>query len=1059
MEIAPGPLLRTHTTPNHNRSLAQTRPGGPVPSRGQASLRPVYPSSTASLASSTTTVFSSSDGTNRKLLETMSTSEVGKVTASDSIINQVADSSKSLYQICVKLRHRLAEVPGFQRHLDEMEHAEAEDPVMAMWKCLKKGYPLLTVYNTLNPVAPIEIDPRRLPESKRAAAATFKFSEACKTHLKFPPEECFLIKDLHGDDTTGFVKVVAAVNRVLDILQSRNLLLPPEEGRSPTAPETSHKRTRRDYIVGELVDTERKYVQHLESLQQFKVAVEEKGEVPGDKVHTIFLNLNALLDFQRRFLIRIETVNSLPEKQQNWGQLFTQSQDSFRVYEPYIANQQHGEEQAMLEFDKLQNVGHQIAADRATLSGFLTKPFQRLSKYPLLLKELRDKCEAEENIKDDLLAGINAAIAILERVNAAVDKEQRLRIVQELAGQVDDWKGHNLDQFGELLLHGTFAVVKTDGRSDVEKDYRIYLFELILLCCKELSPSKKQNNIMSMNRAPANAKGKIKMQLKGRIFMQNVTETLSLQKPGSYTIQIFWKGDPGVENFVIRFTNEEVMKKWYMQVETQRKTLAGRRAISRSHHGSSTSDTEFAWVKHQGVPPQNPYRQSDDDGDDGSSESTVQSNGNQFPPRTESSMSRNPSDASSRLRPVTGENGPVMPPMGTRIAPARFPMGPLSLPQLSLHTQIASNGPSPAERVAATSYFSPTAESPASTRASSSSGMYPFPRQIPPLNHWSGEEQNRFTAPVMGRVSSREGPSTEIGGNSGNVRTNMRPSLPAMASQATPQAALAQNRMRSASSPDIHGRRLPNGEHAQPPIPDVPVPPFPTHVTYKPSMIINRSHTNSPVDMVTNAPKRSGTQSPSHQSRERPVQSSYTSNPLQQPQQHQQQQQQQQHPSPFDPRTHGSSPSVTPVPTVGGPTMPATTARYRLKSPPLATWPTRSSFVTTATTSPTDMISAPTQLKVKVSFESNYVTLVVATNISYQSLVDRIDAKLLRFTSSAIGRGTIRLRYRDEDGDNVTIRSDEDVLLAFTDWKEQQRSSILQGQLGEIQLFCQSIDG
>ncbi len=102
------------------------------------------------------------------------------------------------------------------------------------------------------------------------------------------------------------------------------------------------------------------------------------------------------------------------------------------------------------------------------------------------------------------------------------------------------------------------------------------------------------------------------------------------------------------------------------------------------------------------------------------------------------------------------------------------------------------------------------------------------------------------------------------------------------------------------------------------------------------------------------------------------------------------------------------------------------------------------------------MFPTPTQLKVKVSFENNYVTLVVAMNISYQSLVDRIDAKLARFTNSAIGRGSIKLKYRDEDGDFVTIRSDEDIHMAFSDWREQQRSQLLQqGQLGEIQLFCQ----
>ena len=1129
MEIAPGPLMRTHTAPSHARSLSQMRQPAQVPPRGPASLRPSHPppalTATASSSSLAMAV--------RSRAGSVPPSESGTIVlASDNIINQAADSSKSLYQICVKLRQRLAEVPGFDRHLDEMDRDEAGDPMMVMWNCLKRGYPLLAVYNALRPDSPIEIDPAKVPEAKRPIAAAFKFSEACKKDLDFPSDECFLIKDLHGDDTTGFVKVISAVNRVVDVLQSRHLLLPPDEGRSPTAtaPEPNQKRTRRDFIIGELVDTERKYVQDLESLQQFKVAVEEKGEVPGDKVHAIFLNLNALLDFQRRFLIRIETLNSLPESRQNWGQLFSQSQASFRVYEPYIANQQHGDEQAVLEFDKLQNVGHRITTDRATLSGFLMKPFQRLSKYPLLLKELRDRCDAEPHIKDDLTAGINAAVSILERANAALDKEQRLLAVEELQGQVDDWKGHDLDQFGELMLYGTFAVVKTDGRNDVEKDYRIYLFQRILLCCKENNPSKQKNNLsFGMNRPQAadrSHRARPKMQLKGRIFMQNVTETLSLSKPGSYTVQIFWKGDPGVENFVIRFQTEDLMKRWYAQVETQRKAFADRRTTSSIHltatpSSSDTSDAEFVWQRTQGVPQQNPYKQDedededdddDDDNDEGGEDGTrrhddnddggggdddddqsrtgtmvmttstkaVAYGANRVARSETSTISRNTSSASLRLRPPTGDgSGTRTPPLGTtRLPPPRFPMGQMPPPQLTLHTQVSNtSAPSPAERAAAAaigaSYFSPTAESPASTRASSSSGFYPFPRQSTPLGHWPGDEPTRYTAPAVGRTVSREGPP------SSSSSSSTRPSLPAMANREMPAAALAQNRLRSASSPDIHnhgphGRRLPNGEHTQPHPPVPEVPPFPPNMALKKAPI-NRSHTNSPVD----GPKRIATQSPGiHRDRLGPPGSSSSgggggggggggSNMV--------------YPQHLDPRSTLTSANLTPTPTaanVGAAYDPrlrslqahgSTTTSPLTSSSTIASTSTIMSSSTAHTSGSTakasrysgdKLLPTPTQLKVKVSFENNYVTLVVAMNISYQSLVDRIDAKLSRFTKSSIGRGTIRLRYMDEDGDFVTIRSDEDILMAFSDWREQlQRSHLLQqGQLGEIQLYCQGLE-
>jgi len=53
---------------------------------------------------------------------------------------------------------------------------------------------------------------------------------------------------------------------------------------------------------------------------------------------------------------------------------------------------------------------------------------------------------------------------------------------------------------------------------------------MILLCCKEIDPNKQKNKLM--NKPLVDRRGKLKLQLKGRIFMQNVTEAISIGKPG-----------------------------------------------------------------------------------------------------------------------------------------------------------------------------------------------------------------------------------------------------------------------------------------------------------------------------------------------------------------------------------------------------------------------------------------------------------------------------------------------------------------------------------------------
>ncbi|KAF2812596.1 uncharacterized protein BDZ99DRAFT_474742 [Mytilinidion resinicola] len=948
----------------------------------------------------------------------------GPIEASDSVLNRRADKDTSLFQICLNLQTRLRKVPGFGHWLvDETADADDDtDPVTILWRTFRRGYPLMDIYNALNPGSPLVVDEGRIPEKKRPQAATFKFIQACMNEFKFPAAECFIITDLYGDDTTGFVKVAKVVNRVLDILVQCNVISEEEE-RFDESNAPGVKRTQRQHIVDEMVKTERTYVQHLELLQAFKTEVERRGIVTGDCIHDIFLNLNALLDFQRRFLIRVEQTNAQPEEEQNWGKLFVLYKDAFKVYEPYIANQKKCEDTATREFVKLKDTGgsdelRQMVESSTVLTSFLLKPFQRLAKYPLLLKELRDKGDLDDSRKQDISNGIEAASSVLQRTNAAIDREERLEAVEELRTLVEDWKGHRIEGFGELLLYGTFTVLKGESIStkNEEREYKIYLFEMILLCCKEQNPNKQKNRIT--NKSLTNSKGKAKLQLKGRIFMQNVTETISISKPGSYTCQIFWKGDPGIENFVIRFQSEETMKKWAAQVDGQRRVWRDH-ARSSSRTNTSASATEFTFMQNQ---PNlvNPYAEEEED-----DEEEPEDHGAATPATQEGYAIRsNGSSVSLRSRSTTGDSGPPMAEADPRVPPPRFPMGYESQPALTLRTQQLAGATTPGTHPE--SFFSPTVDSPISSRTSSSSaGMFPFPRQQAPPNAWHGEDSNRFTAPAMARQMSREGsmgPGAYPGGRNNAMQ---RPSLPPNAGSQH-SAVIAQNRMRSASSPDIHnplrqGQRQ-NGQ--QPPVPELP--PFPTHYAYAPG-IVNRSQNNSPNSMPQ--PQRAATQSPNI-ARERFPQQPRSQTEME--------------PSNgsnrYDPRHVPMPRTMTPASSFDR-TMTPASVDSRTMSPPLPQ---------------SQDVQIPSQLKVKVHCPSagSTMTLVVSTNISFQSLKDRIDAKLQRSTNVSLSAGQVKLKYLDED-DYVSIQSDEDVQTAFETWKEQQRDQIMAGQLGEIELFCQ----
>jgi len=66
----------------------------------------------------------------------------------------------------------------------------------------------------------------------------------------------------------------------------------------------------------------------------------------------------------------------------------------------------------------------------------------------------------------------------------------------------------------------------------------MYLFQKILLCCKEINPDKPPKNRLNKPPPTIEKDAKLRLALKGRIFMQNVTQTLWVSKPGLFTMFI-----------------------------------------------------------------------------------------------------------------------------------------------------------------------------------------------------------------------------------------------------------------------------------------------------------------------------------------------------------------------------------------------------------------------------------------------------------------------------------------------------------------------------------------
>jgi cell division control protein 24 len=213
-----------------------------------------------------------------------------------------------------------------------------------------------------------------------------------------------------------------------------------------------------------------------------------------DTMHYLFGNLNALVDFQRRFLIQLEGQGTNPPQEQRFGSLFIQFEEAFAVYEPFCANFQIAQDLVVQVAPKLQKLNH-IMSPTYELPAMLIKPIQRVCKYPLLLQQLVKATPEDYMYYEQDKVGIEAIQRVTKSVNETKRVQENILIVQDLKKRIcmdDNWK-ESIENFGTLLLHDRFIFIKPDN---TEREMLVYLFKKACIICKEI----KESNSISIKK-------------------------------------------------------------------------------------------------------------------------------------------------------------------------------------------------------------------------------------------------------------------------------------------------------------------------------------------------------------------------------------------------------------------------------------------------------------------------------------------------------------------------------------------------------------------------------
>uniref|UniRef100_A0AAR2JYI3 non-specific serine/threonine protein kinase n=1 Tax=Pygocentrus nattereri TaxID=42514 RepID=A0AAR2JYI3_PYGNA len=234
---------------------------------------------------------------------------------------------------------------------------------------------------------------------------------------------------------------------------------------------------RKDFIMAELIQTEKAYVRDLREcmdtyLWEMTSGVEEIPPGIVNKEHIIFGNMQDLYEFHHNiFLKELEKYEQLPE---DVGHCFVTWADKFQMYVNYCKNKPDST-QLILEhagsyFDEIQQ-RHRLAN---SISSYLIKPVQRITKYQLLLKELLTCCEeGKGEIKD----GLEVMLSVPKKANDAM----HLSMLEGF--------DENIESQGELILQESFQVWDPKTLIRKGRERHLFLFEMSLVFSKEVKDS------------------------------------------------------------------------------------------------------------------------------------------------------------------------------------------------------------------------------------------------------------------------------------------------------------------------------------------------------------------------------------------------------------------------------------------------------------------------------------------------------------------------------------------------------------------------------------------
>ncbi|XP_028262810.1 rho guanine nucleotide exchange factor 25-like isoform X2 [Parambassis ranga] len=234
------------------------------------------------------------------------------------------------------------------------------------------------------------------------------------------------------------------------------------------------------YVLNELIETERLYVEDLGLIVQGYMTTMASQGVPDDmrgKDRIVFGNIHQIYDWHKDyFLGELEKCVGDPD---SLAQLFIRHERRLHMYVVYCQNKPKSEhivsEYIENYFEDLrQQLGH-----RLQLNDLLIKPVQRIMKYQLLLKDFLKYYSKAGRDVEELQRAVEVMCFVPKRCNDMMN-----------VGRLQGFEGKITAQ-GKLLQQDTFSVSEQEGGIlSRARERRVFLFEQLVIFSEPIDKKK-----------------------------------------------------------------------------------------------------------------------------------------------------------------------------------------------------------------------------------------------------------------------------------------------------------------------------------------------------------------------------------------------------------------------------------------------------------------------------------------------------------------------------------------------------------------------------------------